>query len=179
MPSRRMRWEYVALAAVLTLAVLSLAYYSYESLGVRRQLEKALLADPDVNAVTISKTEDGLVIEVALDRVEDLGATYSRLHDAVRDRLGQGRFRLAVKDQRDGTLQDLYHSIHYYLEEAAARGNFGAMADACSDALTRAGVTAHKITVDPHRIYVQISLHGPYLYQVLERPRVPQGGAGQ
>ena len=39
MPRKGFRWELIALSAVLTLAVLSLAYYSYESMGVKKPLE--------------------------------------------------------------------------------------------------------------------------------------------
>jgi hypothetical protein len=170
MPRKGLRWEYVALSAVLTLAVLSLAYYSYESVVVKRPLEKALLADPDVGAVKVVKSGDGQVIEVTLARVEDLSVTYARLYAAVKGRMGQASFKLLVKDRRDPSLQDVYHTIHYYLEEASVRGNFGAMIGECSAALANAGISAYKITVAQERIYVQMELGQSYLYEVLDRP---------
>lgn len=179
MPRRVFRWEYVVLAAVLTLAVLSLAYYSYESIGVRRPLERALLTDPDVSAVKVVKDGDVQVLEIALAKVSDLSVTYGRLHAVVKDRMGRTAFKVQLKDQRDPFLQDVYQSIHYYLEEASVRGNFGAMIEACSTALAEAGVSDYKITVDQQHIYVQMARGQSYLYQVLDRPSEFQGGVTQ
>jgi hypothetical protein len=179
MPRKGFRWEHVALSAVLTLAVLSFAYYSYETIGVRTLLQKALLTDPDVSSVKVAKDGDAQVVEIALAKVADLSTTHGRLYAVVKDRLGQAAFRLRITDQRDQTLQEVYHSIHYYLEEASARGNFGTMIEACSAALARAGISDYKVTVDQEHIYVQMALGEHYLYQVLDRPPESQGGVTQ
>lgn len=177
MPRKAFRWEYVALSAVLTLAVLSLVFYSYESLGVKKPLEKALLMDPDVGAVDIVEEKDSRVIEVVLTKVADLSSTYTRIETITRERMGEGAYRLQVKDQRDPSLQEIYHSIHYYLEEASARANFGSMNEACSRVIGQSDVSDYKITVDPQHIYVQLEQGEHYLYEVLDRPYFSQGGA--
>ncbi len=180
MPGKGFRWELIALSAVLTLAVLSLAYFSYESMGVRKPLEKALLADPDVGAVKILKDRDTEVVQITLSKVPDLSVTYTRLHTLVKGRMGQAPFRLEVKDARNADLQDVYHSIHYYLEEASVRGNFGTMIEACSSILSKAGISDYKITVDQNHIYVQIGSGANFLYQVLDRPaEASTGGVTQ
>ena len=170
------RWELIALSAVLTLAVLSLAYYSYENMGVKRPLERALMLVTDVSAVQM-RTEGGReVIEVTLSKVADLATTYSRIHTLVSDRMGPGTFVLELKDLRDESLDMMYHAVHYYLEEASVRGNFGTMIEACKPILEEAGAVGYKITVDQDRIYVQIDSAEGYLYQVLDR--VPDKGTG-
>lgn len=177
MPRKGFRWELIALSAVLTLAVLSLAYYSYESMGVKRPLEKALLLDPDVSAVQMRMNGDKEVIKVTLSKVADLATTYSRVHTVVSDRMGPGTFILELTDQRDASLGDMYYAIHYYLEEASVRGNFGTMIEASKPILEDAGAAHYKITVDQDRIYVQIESAEGYLYQVLDR-RADSGGGG-
>ena len=177
MPKKGFKWEYIVLSAVLTLSVLSLAYYSYDSVGVVRPLQQSLLSDPDVTKVDMTKSSGVLVIEVALAKVEDLSVTYGRLYAAITKRLQPGTFQVKVVDQRDQRLSDVYHSVHYYLEEAALRGNFGAMIDECSTVLSQAGIADYRITVDESRIYVQMALGEHYLYQVLERTSQQQGGA--
>lgn len=176
MSYKNLKWEYVALAAVLTLAALSLAYYSYDSLGVMRPLQQSLSADPDVTSVKMTKSTGTLDIEVALAGVDDLEATYGRLFSLASKRLQPGTFQITVADQRDQRLADVYRQIHYYLEEAALRGNFGAMIDACSEVLSREGIEDYRITVDERRIYVQLVLGDHYLYEVLEQTRLQQGG---
>lgn len=176
MPRKGFRWELIALSAVLTLAVLSLAYYSYESMGVKRPLERTLLMDADVSAVEMRTERGGEVIEVTLSKVADLRATYSRIHSLVSDRMGSGAFTLDLKDKGDASLEDMYYSVHYYLEEASVRGNFGAMIEACEPILEGAGASDYRITVDRDRIYVQIESAGGYLYKVLERVPGWEGG---
>ena len=175
MSNKGLKWEYVVLVAVLTLAALSLAYYSYDSLWVMRPLQVSLSTDPDVTGVKMTKSNGVLVIELSLGRVDDLATTYNRLYSEVSGRLQPGTFQIAVTDQRDGRLGDAYRQIHYYLEEAALRGNFGAMIDACSAVLSRSGIEDYRITVDDRRIYVQLTLGDRYLYEVLEQ-RPQQGG---
>ncbi len=177
-PRKGFRWEIIALSAVLTLAVLSLAYYSYERAGVRRPLEKALLTDPDVSDVSISDGDSGLTIEVSLSKVSDLSATYKRINDLIVDRVDQKGFVLWIKDQRNAELLDMYHAAHYYLEEASVRGNFGTMIETCGPILDNAGATAYKITVDQKHIYVQIESENGYFYQVLDRPNEIVAGGG-
>jgi len=179
MPSRGFRWEYVALAAVLTLAVLCLAYYSYENLGVKKPLEKALLADADVASVRVTVDNGVRVLEIAMRDVPDLSASYARLYAIAEDRMGGAAFKVQIADQRDTLLETAYHSIHYYLEEASVRGSFGAMIEQCSGILTRAGVTDFKITVDERHIFVQMAGGQSYLYQVLDRSGGSRGGAVQ
>ncbi|MGE5578604.1 MAG: hypothetical protein ACM3WU_01050 [Bacillota bacterium] len=178
MPRRGFRWEVIALSAVLTLAVLSLAYYSYESMGVKKPLERALLADPDVSDVRIHKDGGLEVVEVTLSRVADLSVAYTRLHAVISDKVAEGAFTLKVKDQRDEALQEVYSAIHYYLEEASVRGNFGAMIEACEPILDSSGATGYKITVDQERIYVQIESGDRYLYRVLDNRSLDLAGGG-
>lgn len=175
MSRRGFRWELIALSAVLTLAVLSLAYYSYESVGVKRPLEKILLTDPDVTAVQLGKDDGGEVVEITLSKVADLSATYSRIHELVSGKMGL-TFTMVLKDKRDALLRDTYYDIHYYLEEASVRGNFGAMIEACTPILEASGVSDYKITVDQNRIYVQIESTDGYLYEVLHRQADAQKG---
>ena len=73
------KWGYVIVFALLSIGIASLAYYSYDSFGLRRPLEKAVLDDPDVLWIEVSDETDCLVIEVALGLVEDLGSTYKRI----------------------------------------------------------------------------------------------------
>lgn len=174
------RWEYVAVAAVLTLAVLSLAYYSYENVGIKKPLETALMADPDVVSATLSEQDGTSVVEIALKDVSDLPVTYNRLTAIIKDKIGSTAFKVQLKDQRDATLENAYHSIHFYLEEAAAMGDFGTMNDAATRILDQAGIGDYKITVDGQHIFVQMAAGQSYLYQVLDRSDgAAQGGATQ
>ncbi len=173
---RGFKWEIAILSAALTVAVLSVAYYGYQNIGVKKPLEKALLADPDVLSCDIKRASK-LVAEVSVSPVTELASLYARLADIVEEKAGPD-FELVIKDERNDSLESFYHSIHYYLEEAAVRGNFGEMIESARNTLSDKGLSQFEITVDKKNIYVQMSLGNAYLYEVLDRG-VPGFGGEQ
>ncbi len=175
MAQKGFRWEVAAISAVLTLALLSLGYFAYENLGVRRPLEKALMADPDVISVDMGDWQGAAAIQVEIAKVEDFPATYARLHQLIRDKVG-AKEAFRVKDGRSQDLEKAYHSIHYYLEEASVRGNFGEMMESCQKALEEKDLDTFRFTVDKDRIYVQMTKGDAYLCEVLERISPGAGG---
>ncbi len=171
------KWEIAILSAALTVAVLSIAYYGYQDLGVKKPLEKALVADPDVLSCDVRRASK-LTVEVYLSPVNELAVVYTRLGGIVQEKAGPD-FELIVKDERNDTLEGLYHSIHYYLEEAAIRGNFGEMMESTRNTLSEKGLSDFEITVDKKNIYVQMSLGDAYLYEILDRGVFGFGGEQQ
>ncbi|HHW18130.1 MAG TPA: hypothetical protein GXX30_04425 [Firmicutes bacterium] len=179
MSRRSFRWEYAVFIGLLVVGALSLAFYFYEDLGVKKPLEKALSSDPDVRWVKISQSQEGMIVEVGLGATQDLAGTYRRLHDTIKRFFGVTAFQLKAHDSRDQYLESVYHDIHYYLEEAAARGNFGEMIERCKSVLDQKDLDSYEVTVDHERIYVQLFRGDNYLYQVIERLETAKGGAGE
>lgn len=176
MPSREFRWIYVAAAAVITLAVLSLSYSSYEKVGVRRPLIGELCAHSDVVEASLQKDGPATVVHIELKKVPDLAKTYDDLDKIVAKHLGAGRYRIEIGDAATPALEAAYHSIHFYVEEASTRGTFGEMIRESAAKMEEAGCE-YKISVDGERIYVQIAGEGAYLYRIVDR-RPQKGGAG-
>ncbi|MGI6643699.1 MAG: hypothetical protein ACOX3V_06890 [Bacillota bacterium] len=176
MSKKGFRWDVAAVSAVLTLALLSLGYFVYANLGVRKPLEKALMADPDVISVDMGPWRGSEAIQVEIANVTDFPATYARLHQLVRDKAGMKQgFRIV--DERNQELIEAYHSIHYYLEEARTNANFGEMIEFCQEALKDKDLDSFRFAVDKDRIYVQMAKGEAYLFEVLER--APEGGGGE
>jgi hypothetical protein len=177
MAKKGFRWEFVALSAVLTLVILSLSYTLYEKVGVKDPLERLLMSDNAVKNVTATKDKGVTVLEIEFNRVEDFAASYGAVEKVIRERLGEN-YRILVKDARNDKLDDSYLSIHYYLEEASVRGNFGDMIESCQDKLLEKDISNFKIVLDERHIYVQIADEGAYLYAVLDRTGLStKGGA--
>ncbi len=177
MAKKGFRWEFVALSAVLTLVILSLGYTLYDKVGVKDPLERVLMSDNAVKNVTAKKDKGVTVLEIEFDQVQDFSASYAAVDKTVRQRLGEN-YRIVVKDGRNERLEDLYLSIHYYLEEASVRGNFGDMIESCQAKLLEKGLPNFKIVLDEKHIYVQMTDGEGYLYAVLSRTGpTTEGGA--
>jgi len=173
---RGLKWIHVAVAAAITLAVLSLSYSSYEKVGVKRPLISELVAHSDVAGVSWEKDGTVAVIRVNLRKVPDLSKTYADLERIAAKHLGTAPYRIEIADGATPFLEEAYHSIHYYIEEASVRGTFGEMIRESSSRLDEAGCE-YKISVGARRIYVQIAKEGAYLYRIVDRI-LEKGGAG-
>jgi len=176
MAKKGFRWEFVALSAVLTLVLLSLGYTLYDKVGVKDPLERTLVSQDAVLNVTSRRDKGVTVLEIEFNRVEDFASSYASLEKTVRERLGSN-YRIEVKDARDESLEKAYLSIHYYLEEASVRGNFGDMIESCQARLMETGLENFKIVLDESHIYVQLESDHGYLYRVLDRTGPKAGGA--
>lgn len=166
MSMRNIRWEYVLLWAFLALMVFTFAQYSYRIFRIERPLEKCLSEDPDVLRTDIKTVQNKTAIKVSLRYVDDLSLTYKRIEDAVQDIIGQQDYEITLNDDSNEVLEEAYDSIHYYVEEARLRGNFGAMANQSNLVLRDMGIDEFKLTVNDNNIYVQLRLQDKYLYRV-------------
>jgi hypothetical protein len=174
MAKKGFRWESVALSAILTLVILSLGYIIYDKFGVKDPLERSLMLEDTVKSVTVKREQGVDVLEIEFDKVEDFATSYVAMDNIVKGRLG-GNYRIDVKDARTQVLEDAYLSIHYYLEEASVRGNFGDMIESCRDRLLEKEPLDFKIVLDESHIYVQMVDQGDYLYAVLNRTGLKAG----
>ncbi|MGI6627339.1 MAG: hypothetical protein ACOX4K_03205 [Bacillota bacterium] len=175
MSIRDIRWKYVLLWALVILSILSLANYSYRILGLERPLEKSLARDPDVAWSEVTASQNKTVVKVSLKYVEDLSLTHLRIEETVKAALGNRDYEIVVQDVPDEILEKAYASIHYYVEEARIRGNFGEMARQSTSVLEEAGIDDFKLTVNQDRIYVQLRLQSHYLYKIMKLKDVKGG----
>lgn len=171
-----MRWTHVLIALLLTVAVLGGGYLLYRRYWVNGPIETLLMADPDVEEAVVVREEDGLAIRVRMRAVDDLALSYARIESIISSRLGKAAYHLVIEDRRDEKLYEIYHSVHFFIAEAAQRGNFSEMMESVGRVLSGSGIGSYKVTVTDRSIFVQIgSADGQsYLYEIV--PRSPQGG---
>lgn len=170
------RWTYVLLWALAVLAALSLGSYCYRAYALERPLEKALTEDVQVLAARVYELKGKTIVAVKLGYVDDLAQTYFRIEQTVQSSLGARDYEIVIEDAPDPVLEEAYRSIHYYIEEAAIRGNFGEMACNAEVALQDARVDDFRLAVASGKIFVQIRREDKYLYRVTQV--VAGGGAG-
>ncbi len=175
MSMRNMRWEYVLLWAFLALMVLALAHYSYRVFRIERPLKKCLSENPDVLRADIESIEDTITIDVSLGYVDDLSLAYKKIEDSVQNIVGQRAYEVVIRDDSDETLEKAYDLIHFYVEEARLRGNFGDMANQSSLVLKNMGIEDFNLTVNDNNIYIQLRLKEKYLYRIKDLKDIKGG----
>ena len=162
------RWKYVLLWALLALSVLSLGSYCYRAYALERPLEKKLAEDAEVLMAQIEKANGKTTVVVKLKYVDNLAQAYSRIEGTVKASLGTRDYEILLADNSDEVLEKAYASIHYYVEEARIRGNFGEMAHRSQTALEDTNIEDFLLTVDGERVFVQMRMDDKYLYRVRE-----------
>ncbi len=163
-----LRWKYVVLWSVLALIILVSGNYCFEVLTVKRPLEQKLAQMPNVSNVHISFGQSSTVMTVTLTHVADVQRVYSSIDEQAQKILGNRNYEIKLADHSTKILDDAYESIHYYVEEARVRGNFGQMAERCISMLEDSKINDFKLTVDDKNIYVQMSLGDKYLYRIIK-----------
>ena len=98
---RGFRWLYVAAAAVITLAVLSVSYSSYEKVGVKRPLLSELSAHSDVAGAEVRREGPETVVDIDLEKVPDLAVTYRALDEIVEETHGHGGIPHSPRRRRE------------------------------------------------------------------------------
>ena len=171
------RWARVLVAAAITISILAGGYLLYQRFWVTKPLEMLLDSDPDIEETRISRDEQGIMVQVRMRPVKDLAVAYATLEETLTSRLGNSEYRLVVEDKRDDKLEEAYHAIHFFVAEAAQRGNFSEMADRIDSTLGALAFHDYRVTVTQKAIFVQIfsSDHSRYLYEIV--PRFPETDA--
>ncbi len=158
--------------------VITGAHFAWRTGAVQRPLESALLQVPGVESVEVRGKRGTQIITVTLGPVPDLAATYQSVVATIEDSLPRDDYRLEVLDRRDPVLDEIYHRLHFSLMEAAQRGTFSAMADTVARETDRAGLDLARVSVDHHRIYLQLHLGEAYRYDVVPRLNTDAGAQG-
>ena len=112
------------------------------------------------------------MLNITLNRVDNLEKTYGEITGTARQVLGRRAFRVALHDHRTPELEKPYYNIQYNIQEAIFTGNFTAMADAVAK---QAGAVQadSRVYVDSGYVYIQLSKGADALYAVV--PRQPGG----
>lgn len=169
MPFKGWRLHFVLLAALITLLLLTGSQWAYRHYSQEKPLAGALLSDPAVVDVAVTRTNTALQVKVTLGPAADLPQIYRRLQERVNQVYGRQAVKIVIQDHRSPALETLWRESQFAVYEAAVRGNFTQMAATVEQLARRAGITGYSIDVDDNYIYVQFSQGEDYLYQVVPR----------
>lgn len=159
----------IVLAFALTFTLLVAASNLNYMVKVDRPLRGFLEANPHVADYKISETGGKIDISVKLKEGEDLGAAYRDLMDGLQAISGGRSVELSIADNRDALLMNVYHEMHFAIEEAIMQGDFTMMNARLTATAERHGIQKFGVSVDRDNVYVQLEKDGHHLYQVVPR----------
>ncbi|MEX2356511.1 MAG: hypothetical protein WD535_05685 [Thermaerobacterales bacterium] len=169
----------ILLLGAFTLLVLFGAGKLYEWRSIERPLQETLAGRPDVVSVELTGSGRQLEATVLLGDVSNLRESYVEIQKSAADISGDGAPDVRVQDRRTAQLIDDYYALHYFIHEAATRGNFSQMAEALERAGAARGLDRTVFYVDEERIYLQLHRGAGYLYEVLQRAKIELREAGR
>ncbi len=157
------------IALAVTVAVLVAGQLLWQKYAVARPLGSGLQGIPGVTAASWDENKNGdTTINVTLGDVDNLARTYGEIGETAKTILGKHPARITLTDSRTPELEEIYHAVHFHLQEAIATGNFSAMADRV-DAKARAGGAEARVYVDARNVYLQLHKADASLYAVVPR----------
>ena len=167
-------WLSGAIALAATLFILFGGQAIYQNFAVAKPLDKAFADIEGVKAVAWEKAKDdkAITLRVSLAGTPNLQLTYTTIEDKARAILGKGELNIVISDSRTEELEQAYHEMHLYIQEAVATGRFSQMADQVKEKAAKAGVDS-RVYVDSQNIYLQLAKDSAELYTVIPRTNEP------
>jgi len=165
---RGYRIDAIIAIALLTVPVLIGGQTFYKQVTVERPLADELQTISGVKKAIIAKTPAGYDITLDLSAVDNLPLVYRQAVSIIKKHLNPSTFSLQLVDSRTPALENLYWQAQTYIEEAAMRGNFSAIATKLTQLATEADAQL-EFYVDEECIYLELYQDPHYLYAVRER----------
>lgn len=145
--------------------------------SVTMPMDKAFASMSEIESYSIERVPYGTVVDISLGDAEDLAETVRKI-EAATLKLSAGRgLWVRITDTRDPLLQDVYHRIHFDIQEAIATGSFSELRSRADEEAQHAGLSDCDIYVDIDNVYVTLEDGEHQLYAV--SPRMPQVAEGE
>lgn len=171
MHRERSTWLTGIIALAVTLLVLFGGQTIWHTFAVAKPLDNAFEGIDGIQSVAWNKEKSdkaAVVLQVSLDHVTNLQTTYTDIQERAKNILGKSTFRIVIRDSRNPELEQVYHEMHFHIQEAIATGRFGNMAEHVKEKALEAGIDA-QISVDAYNVYLQLSQGDANLYRVIPR----------
>lgn len=139
---------------------------------VDNPLQKALLARVEVENFKIVSKSNGLQLELALKKTENLQMTLEFIKEQVELYHKKPLTEFLISGKSNPRLEELRYALSFYLEEAVASGRYTQL-KAALDKYEEDGLMA-KVYFAARFIYIQLEDGDHYFYQA-----IPRSGTGR
>lgn len=172
MSLNRNRIAIMLIALVITLAVLGGGQLLWQRYKIDIPLAKALSTIDGVESFSFdnkSRVDENSKINISLTNVKNLQSTYQAISTGTASIWGPKKPQIVIHDSRTPELESFYYSVHYYIQESIALGNFSAMAERIEQKSAEAGVVT-QLFVDTDNVYLGVTKNSASMYVVIPRP---------
>lgn len=176
MPWQGFRIHVILLSLVVGLGIFFGVRFLYNKFGTDVPLAEALSASKAVQSFTVERERPVMRIVVEVAPTANLKETYRDLYGLISNVLGNRRFELKIKDNRDEGLQRAFYYAQFAVYEANKLGNYREMVKIIEEEAAKEGAKA-TVSMDGESIYVQLEKNGRYLYEIIPR-KEPGSSAG-
>ncbi|NLB89142.1 MAG: hypothetical protein GX790_07965 [Syntrophomonadaceae bacterium] len=161
----------IAVAIIALITVFGLlwgGFTLYKKLRVEEPLTKGLREIKAVSSVSVTK-DKVYVIEVKLDKVEDIQSVYQSLIKAIEGTLKENEYELVILDNENKVLKDLYKELQPVIYEGLANNGFVWLDETLAKTV-KGDVIIYDLFVDEENLYIQLFNGDYYMYKILPRP---------
>lgn len=168
------RWSIMGLTILITLALLFGGQSLWQQYAIAQPMSQIARGIDGVESASLDKAGKNTPItriNVKLHNVANLQTTYQALNERILNVLGHNKYEIILHSSPTPELEQLFYSIHYYIQEAIFTGNFGLMAERIQTRAAAGNVTAQTY-VDAKYVYLQLANPAGNLYIVVPRQTV-------
>ena len=166
---RDIRWERVLLSFIVGLIILFGANKLNTFWRVEKPLEKKILLVNGVKKVRWEKKNYGLVLYLTLGDLKNLQQTVETAVKLAEEKTGLSVTEIILHDKPNEKLLNVFYEQHFFISEAAVKGNFGEMKKFVEEIAARAGIADEKVYIGENYLFVQIKDDFHYLYRIIKR----------
>lgn len=171
MNSNKNRLTVVLAAIILTLVILGGGQFLWQLYAVDKPLAKVLNSIDGIDSFYVdsnNKISDTAKLHVSLRNVQNLQKTYQAVRESAAGILGDNQLIIIIKDNRTPELEQVYYSVHLYVQEGIATGNFASMAEQIKQKAAVTNVEA-QVYVDSSNVYLGLKKADAGMYVVVPR----------
>jgi hypothetical protein len=140
-------------------------YYQY---NIERPMQKKLSQIKEIKKFTISKKASELILEVQLNKTNNLQNTYLVVQNQTKEVLGDREYTIKMLDNPDKVLEDIFYHAQFDIFEAIEKGEYSKMINRIEARSKKAGVTT-KVFIDNDYLLLQMEHGKSYLYKSFPR----------
>lgn len=168
---QKYKWSLVALVIVLTLTILVFSQFLWHHFALETPLYQTIQGVDGVETVTWDNNDKNSSIpriHITLNKVTNLQKTYQEITDSLVTILGSKKYKLFIHDHHTAELEQLYYSIHPYIQEAIFTGKFSTMTEIIQEKSSAIHAKS-QIYIDANYIYVHLMDDNSNFYMVIPR----------
>ncbi|MGB9679734.1 MAG: hypothetical protein ACPL3A_07000 [Thermoanaerobacteraceae bacterium] len=165
------KWQIVLLTLALALGMLFAGFQFYQEKYLPDKITKEIYGIKSVKSVKIETKSKEYIIDVKLDKVNNLMETYKNIQAKVLKY--PVKIEINIIDNSDNKLNNIYYKSQFAVYEGIQKGDYLNMFNFIKD-LSKTENVEFNINMDSKNIYLDFRDGSNYFYKIV--PRVPSEG---